>query len=80
MPGRSGQAGGRVAAHRGRTLAVCIALHAVLLGALITGMVLDLVDGTRLGPMLIGAYVAASLVLTTAMFWPDLRRFWYTID
>ncbi len=71
MPGRSGRS---AVAHAGRALAVCIALHAVVLAVLITGLVLDVADGTHLGPLLIGAYVAASLVLTAAMVWPALRR------
>ncbi|GAA4357916.1 hypothetical protein [Microbacterium rhizosphaerae] len=58
--------------HQRRSLIVGIALHAVLLAALICGMLLDLTAGRspHLGPVLIAAYVCASLVITTVMFWP----------
>jgi hypothetical protein len=64
--------------HQRRALVVGIALHAALLSALVCGMVLDLTagHGHHLGPLLIACYVGASLVITTAMFWPAiaLRR------
>ena len=60
--------------HQRRSLVVGIALHAVLLAALISGMLLDLVAArsAHLGPALIAAYLCASLVITTAMCWPAI--------
>jgi len=58
--------------HRPRMLVAGIALHAALLTVLSWGMLLDLtaVHSRHSGPMLIAAYVGASLLVTAAMFVP----------
>lgn len=64
---------------RGRTLVVGFIAHACLLVALLVGMTSLLVSegGAGMhtsGPLIVGAYVAATVVVTGAMVWHMSRR------